>query len=126
MQAEVLNQSGGKRPRGLPPNARVEVPDVKYEVFIEITHPMCAGYSEAKPKVCLQKIFFEGGVFCVFLFWKNSAVLIFLGFAALGLGPSALNLRPAPSPNEQKCPFGGSGYVTAVAAGQANGFILAW
>jgi hypothetical protein len=30
-----------------------------------------------------------------FLSWKNSAVLIFLGFTALDLGPSALNLRPA-------------------------------
>jgi hypothetical protein len=41
-------------------------------------------------------MFLRGGVF--FLSWKNSAVLIFLGFTALDLGPSALihNLRPAP------------------------------
>jgi hypothetical protein len=31
-----------------------------------------------------------------FLSWKNSALLIFLGFTALDLGLSALNLRPAP------------------------------
>jgi hypothetical protein len=55
----VLNQSGGKRPRGLPPNAWVGAPDIKLEVFIEITHPMCAGYSEAKSKKC----FFEGFFF---------------------------------------------------------------
>ena len=43
--AGVLIQSGGKRPRELLPNARVEVPDIKFEVFIEIIHPMCAGYT---------------------------------------------------------------------------------
>ena len=49
----VLRQSGGERLRGLPPNpnAWVGFPDIKFEVFIEITHPMCAGYSEAKSKI---------------------------------------------------------------------------
>jgi hypothetical protein len=38
--AGVLIQSGGKRLRARCPQPLVEVPDIKFEVFIEIIHPM--------------------------------------------------------------------------------------
>jgi hypothetical protein len=78
-EVEVLNQSGAKRPP-------MHGSDVKFEVFIEITRQCARGI--AKPS-----FFFGGGG--VFFSSKNSAVLIFLGFAALDLGASTLNLRPA-------------------------------
>ena len=51
----------------------------------------------------IELFFFEGGVF--FLSWKNSAVLIFLGFTALDLGLSALTLRPALPKHRTVIPF---------------------
>ena len=43
--AGVHIQAVANVPRELLPNAWVEVPDIKFEVFIEITHPMCAGHT---------------------------------------------------------------------------------
>jgi hypothetical protein len=54
-EAGVLIQGGGKRLRARCPQPLVEVPNIKFEVFIEITHPMSARYSESKAKICLSE-----------------------------------------------------------------------
>ena len=43
--AGVLIQSGGKRLRARCPQPLVEVPDIQFDLFFEIIHPMCAGYT---------------------------------------------------------------------------------
>jgi hypothetical protein len=59
----VLRQSGGERLRGLPPNpnAWVGFPDIKFEVFIEITHPCARGIDTPSQKFDYRTYFFEGG-----------------------------------------------------------------
>jgi hypothetical protein len=57
-EVEVLNQGGGKRPRGLPPNAWGDVPDVKFEVFIEITTQCARGIVKPSQKFAYRKYFF--------------------------------------------------------------------
>jgi hypothetical protein len=44
--AGVLIQSGGKRLRARCPQPLVEVPDIQFDLFFEIIHPMCAGYTQ--------------------------------------------------------------------------------
>jgi hypothetical protein len=88
VEVGVLNQSGGKRLRkNLPQSlALAGVPDIQFEVVFEMIHPMSAWYMIVKPsqkfEFAYRKYIFEG--VCVFFSWKNSAVLIFLGFTALG------------------------------------------
>jgi hypothetical protein len=56
----VFIQSGGKRlgPWEAASAAIFKVPDIQFEVVFEITHQISARQSEAKSKICLQKIYF--------------------------------------------------------------------